>query len=207
MILFDLDGTLIDSNGIWEDIDAAFLGRRGLQSTEEYAHRMGQSIFPVAAQLTKDYFALDMTPQEIMDEWTDLAGDAYAHVPLKPGAAEYLAQCRREDQHLALVTACVPDLCRTALAAHGLEKHFDRLVFAQELGLEKRDPLVFHRSAELLGVSPESCTLYEDAPANCAAAKTTGMRVVGVYDPFYRRYEAEMRRTCDQYITSFTELL
>lgn len=207
MILFDLDGTLIDSNGIWEEIDAAFLGRRGLRSTEEYAHRMGQSIFPVAAQLTKDYFSLAMTPQAIMDEWMDLARDAYCHVPLKPGAAAFLARCRAEGAPMALVTACVPSLCRAALARHGLEEYFRQLIFAQELGLEKREPLVYHRAAELLGVAPGDCTFYEDAPANCAAAKAAGMRVVGVYDPFYHKYEQQMRAACDRYIKSFEELL
>jgi beta-phosphoglucomutase-like phosphatase (HAD superfamily) len=207
VILFDLDGTLIDSNGIWENIDTAFLGRRGLQSTEEYAHRMGQSIFPVAAQLTKDYFGLTITVQEIMDEWMALAGDAYHHVPLKPGAAEFLARCHAEGAPMAIVTACVPDLCRIALARHGLDGYFQTVIFAQELGLEKRDPQVFHRSAKLLDASPETCTLYEDAPANCAAAKAAGMRVVGVYDPLYHKYEQEMRATCDRYIESFEELL
>ena len=67
MLLFDLDGTLIDSNGIWEDIDLDFLGRHGLTPTEEYAHTVGHSIFPVAAAFTRDYYHLDMTPEAIMD--------------------------------------------------------------------------------------------------------------------------------------------
>lgn len=49
MKLFDLDGTLIDSNGIWVDVDLRFLGRHGLTPTEEYTYAVGHSIFPVAA--------------------------------------------------------------------------------------------------------------------------------------------------------------
>lgn len=207
MILFDLDGTLTDSNCIWEDIDTEFLGKRGLQSTEEYAHTVGHSIFPVAAQFTRDYYHLDLTPQEIMDEWTGLARDAYCTVALKPGAGAFLAQCKRGGEHIAMVTACVPELCRAALRAHGLEDSFEQIIFAQELGMEKRKPELFLRAAELLSIAPETCTMYEDAPANCAAAKAAGMTVVGVYDPFYRKYEEEMRKTCDQYIMSFEELL
>lgn len=207
MILFDLDGTLTDSNCIWEDIDTKFLGKRGLQSTEEYAHTVGHSIFPVAAQFTKDYYHLDLTPQAIMDEWTEMARDAYCTVALKPGAGEFLARCKHSGERVAMVTACVPELCRAALRAHVLEDSFEQIIFAQELGMEKRKPELFLRAAELLSVAPEACTMYEDAPANCAAAKAAGVTVVGVYDHFYRKYEEEMRKTCDKYIMSFEELL
>ena len=67
MIFFDLDGTLIDSNGVWLQVDHDFLGRRGLQVTEEYSYVVGHSIFPVAAQFTKDYYGLPDTPSP---SWT-----------------------------------------------------------------------------------------------------------------------------------------
>ena len=67
MKLFDLDGTLIDSNGIWVDVDLRFLGRHGLTPTEEYTYAVGHSIFPVAAEFTRDYYGLDLTPEEIME--------------------------------------------------------------------------------------------------------------------------------------------
>lgn len=207
MKLFDLDGTLSLSNDIWEETDRAFLGRRGLEATEEYAYTVGHSIFPVAAQFTKDYYHLDMTCQEIMDEWTALAKGAYSHVPLKPGAAEFLAQCHAKGDRMAMLTACVPDLCRTVLANHNLGRYFEQVIFALDLGLEKRNPEIYHRAAALLGVAPSDCAFYEDAPANCVAAKSVGMTVVGVHDAFYRKYEEEMRKTCDKYIRSFEELL
>ena len=90
MLLFDLDGTLIDSNGIWEDIDLSFLGRHGLTPTEEYAHTVGHSIFPVAAVFTRDYYHLDLTPEAIMAEWMAGARDAYGQVEMKPGARAFL---------------------------------------------------------------------------------------------------------------------
>ncbi len=207
MKLFDLDGTLIDSNGIWEEIDLRFLSERGLEATPEYAHTVGHSIFPIAAQFTKDYYHLDMTPQAIMDAWLSGARAAYAQVPMKAGAMEFLHRCRAQGERMAVVTACVPELCRAALRYHGLEDWFEAVIFAQDMGLEKRDPEVFRRAAAMLGVPPEACTLYEDAPANCAAAKRVGMTVVGVYDKFYAAYQEEMRRDCHGYIVSFTELL
>lgn len=207
MLFFDLDGTLIDSNGIWVEVDLAFLGRHGLTPTDEYAYTVGHSIFPVAAQYTRDYYHMDLSTQEIMDEWLSMAADAYARVPLKPGAGEFLARCRDRGERMALVTACVPELCRSALAHHGLAEWFEAIFFAQDLGMEKRDPRVFTLTAQRLGVAPADCTLYEDAPANCAAAKGVGMTVVGVYDPFYENYQDQVRENSHRYLRSFTELL
>ena len=208
MDLFDFDGTLVDSNGVWVDVDNGFLARRGLTPTREYSDAVGHSIFPIAAQYTKDYYHLDMSPEEIMAEWLDMARDAYAHqVPLKPGAGEFLARRAGEGADMALVTACVPELCRAALARHGLERYFSAVVYVQELGVEKRDPRAFALTLERLGVRASDCTLYEDSPGACKAARDTGIAVVGVYDSFYAIYEAEMRQLCRRYIRSFTELL
>lgn len=208
MTLFDFDGTLIDTNGVWEEIDVAFLHRHGLTPTAEYTEIVGRSIFPMAAQFTKDYYNLSLSPREIMDEWLALAWEAYANTaPLKEGALDFLHRCRDAGQSMALVTACVPKLCRVALGRHGLEDLFTGLVFVEDMGIEKRDPLAFLRAAELLGADPADCTMYEDSPTACAAARAAGMTVVGVHDPFYAHRQAEMENVCHRYIKSFLELL
>ena len=65
MIIFDLDGTLIDSNHVWIDVDVQFLSRRGKQITPEYTEFVAHAIFPTAARFTKDYYQLDDSLEEI----------------------------------------------------------------------------------------------------------------------------------------------
>ena len=210
MYLFDLDGTLIDSNGVWRDVDAAFLSHHGCNGTPEYFDYVAHAIFPTAAQFTKDYYRLALSTDAIMAEWRELAWDAYAcHTPLKEGALEFLRLLRSAYpcEGISLVTASVPELCRMVLDRHGLTPFFDQLVYAQELGMEKRDPRFFRVAAERLGVSPSSCILFDDAPDNCAAAKRCGMTVVGVYDPFFAASREVLDRNCDRCIHSFRELL
>lgn len=208
MLLFDLDGTLIDSNQAWVEVDNTFLFRRGLTPTEEYNRVVGQSIFPVAAQFTQAYYGLKETPQQIMDEWMELIGEAYGkRIPLKPGAKPFLERCAARGASMALVTACVPELCHTVLERHGLDRFFPQILFAQELGVEKRDPRFFQAVLTHLGVSPRDCTLFEDSPAACRTAQAAGIRVVGVYDPFYEGHREEMEMVCDRYIESFETLL
>ena len=208
MILFDFDGILVDSNGVWEVVDNTFLARRGLTPTWEYSETVGHSIFPLAAQFTIDYYHLDMSPQAIMDEWTELGREAYlSQVPAKPGALAFLEQCARQGEDMALLTACVPEFCKAALKRLDIERYFSQLIFVQELGMLKKDPATFVHVLKELGASPEESTLYEDSPGACAAAKEAGLTVVGVYDPFYARYETELKALCHRYIHSFTELI
>ena len=208
MYLFDLDGTLIDSNGVWVEVDRVFLSRRGFTATPEYCHTVGHSIFPVAAQFTKDYYHLEESPQEIMDEWTALAGDAYSHhVPLKEGAREFLEYSRDRGEPMVLTTACVPQMCKAVLERHKLTPFFSSILFAQELGVEKRDPLAFPMLGRRLQVPLERCVFFDDSPAACASAKAAGLTVVGVRDDFFAGAEQEVRAASHRFITGFDQLL
>ena len=208
MKLFDLDGTLIDSNGVWRDVDKRFLSKRNLTATAEYLDAVGHAIFPTAARFTIDYYHLNESPEAIMAEWMSLAKDAYEnHIPLKPCVLEYLRQQADAGETLALVTACVPELGYAVLDRHGLTPLFQHLVFAQELGLEKRDPRFFQQVLCHLNVSPADCVFYEDSPQNCAIAKKMGMTVIGILDPLYENEAAQIRQICDRCIHDFTELL
>ena len=85
MYLFDMDGTLIDSNDVWKDVDREFLARRGLPYTKAYYEGVAHTIFPLAAKFTKEFCNLPDSEEDIMAEWMELAKDAYAHVTVPHG--------------------------------------------------------------------------------------------------------------------------
>lgn len=207
MLLFDMDGTLIDSNGIWKDVDSAFLARRGLPYTHEYYEGVAHTALPMAAVFTKEYCRLEESCEEIIAEWMEMSRDAYAKVPVKPGVRAYLEQCRAEGRRMAVVTSSVPEHCYTALKKLELEPYFENVTFAQQAGMHKREPDVWLSAAEKNGVRPEDCTVFDDSLAACVGARAAKMRVVGVYDTYFNRDEEEMRSFCDVYIRSFEELL
>ena len=208
MYLFDLDGTLIDSNGIWAEVDRTFLARRGYPYTKEYYEGVAHTIFPLAAVFTKEYCHLSESTDEIMAEWMELAGDLYAgSVPEKPGVRAFLERMRARGERMAVVTSAVPVHCRSALTHLGLMPYFERIIFAHDLQLEKKDPQLWRLTAEMMGVAPADCTLYDDSVEACRGAKAAGMHAVGVYDPYFAGTEPEMQAVCDRYIRSFEELI
>ena len=208
MQIFDMDGTLIDSNGIWKDVDTAFLAKRGLSYTKEFYEGVAHTIFPLAAKFTKEFCRLPESEEAIMAEWMDMAGDLYGtSVPVKPGVRAYLDQLRAAGERLIVVTSAVPVHCRTALTHLGLMPYFERIIFAHDLQLEKKDPKLWRLTAEMMGVAPADCTLYDDSVEACRGAKAAGMHAVGVYDPYFAGTEPEMQAVCDRYIRSFEELI
>ena len=207
MLLFDMDGTLIDSNGVWKDVDREFLARRGLPYTHAYYEGVAHTILPLAAKFTREYCRLEESCEEIIAEWMEMAKDAYAHVAVKPGVRAYLERCRADGQRMAVVTSSVPEHCRTALTNLDLMQYFEGVTLAHDLGLEKQDPALWRTAAKAYGAAPEDCTVFDDSLSACRGARAARMRVVGVYDSFFARDEREMRSFCDVYIRSFEELL
>ena len=206
--VFDLDGTILDSNGIWRQVDEIFVGRYGFELTDEYNEYAAHAIFPDAAQLTKAYYHLDVTEKEIMSAWYELAYNAYAEqLQLKPGVREYLEQCAAQGERMVLYTSSEPSLCKAALAHHQLTSFFEQLFFAQELGWEKKYSASFLQLSLRLGEPPEQCLLLDDSPLACTSAKNAGWQVVGVLDPFFSHQSDQMKRLCDRVIADFSQLL
>lgn len=108
---------------------------------------------------------------------------------------------------MALFTSAEPSLCRAALEGRGFGRYLSQVVFAQDLGMEKRSPRAFQEAARRLGVEPKEITFFDDSPVACRGALEAGYTVIGVYDPFFAHHEEEMRQVCHGYIHSFRELL
>lgn len=208
MLFFDLDGTLLDSNGVWLDIDVEFLGRQGISPVPaDYTDYVAHHSAPDAARYTKERFGLSHSPQDILDAWLELAREAYAHtLPLKPGAKEFLLRCHGAGERMAVLTSCMPPLCQAALERHGLLPLLEGVLTTKELGLEKRDPALYCKAAEHFGVDGADCLLFEDAPDYCAAASQAGWTVAGVRDPLFQEREEELRRACRHWVDTFQTL-
>lgn len=202
--IFDLDGTLLDSGGVWYQIDVNFMARRGLSLPADYGKAVSAMHLHEAAVYTVERFSLKETPQAVKDEWLAMAADAYAHrVPLKPGAKEFLLEVHRAGTPMAVATALARELAEPALKRHGIYDLFHTLVYAAEVGQGKSSPAVYLRAAENLGVSPENCTVFEDTLVGVCTAKAAGMRVIALADAGNLPDRAAIREAADGFWEAF----
>lgn len=198
MYFFDLDGTLLDSNGVWLEIDIEFLGRQGIHPVpEDYTEFVTHNSFSASAIYTKERFGLSLSTQEIVACWQDLARDHYAnHLPLKPGAKTLLETLVKKGHKLSIVTSCMPHLCEAALKRHHIHHLFHSIHYSHLMDIEKSDPKLFLTIAQLEGVDAEQCVLFDDSPDYLAAAKKAGWQVWGVRDTLFDHRIQEITSIC-----------
>lgn len=182
--IFDLDGTLLDSMGVWDQVDIDFLAKRGIEVPADYMGKVAAMQFRQIAEYTIARFGLPDTPEALMQEWDDMARVAYSTVvEAKPHAVEYLSYLRRSGAKLAVATSLPPALREPAMKHVGIFDYFDQIVSvddANDVGKDRPD--VFLLAAGRLGVVPEQCTVFEDLLVAMRSAKSVGMRVWAIHD-------------------------
>ncbi|MCH5155590.1 MAG: HAD family phosphatase [Clostridiales bacterium] len=199
--IFDLDGTLLDSMWIWADIDKRFLSKRGIEVPPDYMAAVCAMEYRQTAEYTIARFGLKEKPEDLMQEWSEMAVGAYAtELKLKPSVRSCLAELKARGIKLAVATSATPDMCIPALKNNGVDYLFDAVVTTQEIGKGKAHPDVYLAAAKRLGVTPETCAVYEDNLSAIKTAKNAGFYTVGVYDKFSRSDEKEIRQIAEEFI-------
>ena len=182
--IFDLDGTLLDSMGVWDQVDIDFLAKRGIEVPADYMGKVAAMQFRQIAEYTIARFGLPDTPEALMQEWDDMVRVAYSTVvEAKPHAVEYLSYLKRSGAKLAVATSLPPALREPAMKHVGIFDYFDQIVSVDDANNVGKDrPDVFLLVAGRLGVVPEQCTVFEDLLVAMRSAKSVGMRVWAIHD-------------------------
>lgn len=205
-VIFDLDGTLIDSLGVWNKIDNDFLGKRGIESTKEYAEAINARSFPEAAKYTIERFSLPETVEELMNEWNEMAIYEYSNnIKLKPNAKKYLLEIKEKGIKIGLATSCSKYLYEPVLKNNDIYDYFDVLCNTDDVQTGKETPGIYLYAAEKLGVKPEKCLVFEDITIAIRSANAAGMDVYGVYDLYSKDHWEEIKAIATGVIYDFSE--
>ena len=207
-VLFDLDGTLMDSMWVWEDIDIEYLGRFGHAPTKDMQRAIEGMSFTETAQYFKQRYGIPDTVEEIKAEWNRMAYQVYAErVKLKPGAYGFLRKLREQGCRTGIASSNSRELIRACLEANGVADCFDSITISCEVAKGKPAPDIYLRAAETLQATPAECLVFEDIPMGILAAKNAGMDVCAVEDDFSVDQREKIRSLADYYIRSYEEVL
>lgn len=207
-IIFDIDGTLIDSMGVWSDIDDIFLEKYGLEEPEGFHEGMEGKSYSETAQYFLDLFpTLTHTREELEQEWHEMAYEFYAtKLKLKPGALDFIKATYENGMKLGIATSNNRDLAEAALVNNGVNKYMSSIWTACEAKAGKPNPAVYLCVAKDLGVEPANCLVFEDVPMGILAGKNAGMKVCAVDDKFSAAQEDKKRKLADYYLKDYNDI-
>jgi HAD superfamily hydrolase (TIGR01509 family) len=204
--IFDLDGTLLDSNAYWDKAPEAWLASLGKRAELGLGTRIFAMTLPEAADYLIGEYGLVQTPEELA-EGVNAAMERFylEEIQPKPGVPELLRALA--DKGIPCAVASVTDryLVETALGRFGLLPRFAAIVTTDEAGAGKNEPEVFLRAAEKLGSQPGETLVFEDALHALRTAKNAGFLTVGVYDAASGDRQEEIRAVSDYYLRDFSD--
>ena len=207
-VIFDMDGTLIDSTGIWHEIDKEFFAKRGMELPKDYAQHIVHLGLTQAAVYTKGTYHLKESIQEIMQEWHDMSIDMYKyHVPLKEGALELLKLFKSNGIKMAIATANDEPLYRPCIDRLGIAEYFDEIADVNTAKEGKQSAKIYLDLAKKLGSEPRNTLVLEDMPTCVKTAFKSGFLTVAVYDDASKAYDQEKKDNSNMFINNFSELL
>lgn len=207
-VIFDLDGTLVDSMGIWKAIDVEYLGKLHLEVPEDLQQDIEGLSFSEVAVYFKKRFQLEASVEFIKSEWNRMAMDKYLYeVPAKDGAVEFVQYLYKQGFKLGIASSNSIQLVHAALDAHSIRPFFSVILTCCEVKKGKPEPDVYLEVAARMQVEPKDCVVFEDIPVGIMAGKAAGMTTCAVEDAYSAPYRQEKRNLADYYIHSYRDML
>lgn len=208
-IIFDLDGTLVNSMGIWAAVDEEYYEKYNLTPPEGFHEAMEGLSYTEVAQLYLDTFpTLTCTIEGLKQEWQDMTYEKYTkELDLKPGAYKMIETLYNAGIKFGISSSNSIELVIATLEALNIRHFFDVVHTSCEVKSGKPCPDVYLLTAADLNVLPEKCLVFEDVPKGIMAGKNAGMKVCAIDDEYSKNQEDKKRELADYYINDYNDIL
>jgi len=207
--VLDMDGTLIDSMGIWHQIDKDFFAEHNLIPPEGISNQVNKMTMEEWADFFTREFHINMTGKQIIRRIGEMAYTYYAEkIPLKPYVIEFLDFLDSQNITYGIATATYR---KSAEAALKRLRIFDRMQFiltAEEIPSSKKTPEMFLKSAEILNSQIQNTLVVEDSLHCLETAVKAGFPTIAVHDDAIPIHEQEkIKALADLYGLNLKEIL
>ena len=207
-VIFDMDGTLIDSMWIWPTVDKLFFEKEGLPMPETLQKDIEGLSMHATAEYFINNFSIRYEVEELISVWNEMAMFEYLHeVPFKPGAKTFLENLKKNNIKMGIATSNSRELVEAADASLHFSDYIECIVTSKEVPKGKPEPDIYLEVAKHLQVSPAQCLVFEDVPQGILAGVRANMKTCAIQDDFSKDMEKEKRELADYFINSYDEIV
>lgn len=203
-VIFDVDGVLLDSMPIWEDLGEEYLKTQG----KEGKPGLKEILFPMSLEQAADYliqeYDLFKTISQVVDEINGIIQKFYEEtVQLKPGVQTYLNMFHDAGIPMAIASSGGKGNIKAAFRRLGILENFHVILTCSEVGSGKDKPEIYLKAAEELGTMPEETLVFEDAYHALMTAKEAGFQTIAIYDKANRKDMKKIREKADFFVEKY----
>ena len=206
-VIFDCDGTLIDSMDAWRDLEGE-LGRRvGVELTSEDRQTLCTLNIPESAQYFHDRFGLGASGDEVVGMMDEIMLDFYGHRAVaRPGALASIDGLARHGVVMSVASSSPKPYLEAGLACAGIAPYLEAVVSVEDVHSNKRNPKVYDHTRDLMGTSTSLTWGFDDAIYAVRTLARAGYGTVGVYDHDLSGTWGQLSAEADLAIRSFEDL-
>ena len=207
-IIFDIDGVVLDSMSIWNDLGARYLRSLNVEPEEGLNEILFSMSMEQGADYLKEHYKLKTSTASILNGIQDMLRDFYYYeVPAKPGANELMEFLKEKGMRITAATSSPRSHIEKALTRNKLLRYVEVIYTTGEIGISKHSPDIYNKAASYMKLAPAEVLVLEDSLYALKTAKEAGYKTVGVYDKEGETDQAGVEATGDVYIRTLTELI
>ncbi len=202
-VIFDCDGTLLDSMGMWHSLDDRLAARAGVELTKADRDFLTAATLEECAVYLHERYAMGQSPQDVLEDFHEELLACYrSEVQPKPGAVRLVQELAEANIPMAVASSTPPELLRLGLETTKLAAAMEAIISVEDVDSSKREPLVYDIARAALGTERAQTWGVEDALYAVHTLTKAGYRTMAVFDSMIAGAPEDLAAAADVYVPS-----
>lgn len=206
-VVFDVDGVLLDSLDIWNDLGERYIRKCGYIPVENMSQIISEMSMEDSAKWMKNIYGMSQEPSVIVTELEEMLKEFYSkEVKTEPGVLELLSFLKKKKIPCIAATSGMKSLTLAGFKRTGIDRYISEVITEEDAGKDKHHADIFHKACSCLQTEVSETLVVEDSLYALKTAHKAGFQTVGMQEKHNEKDREEIKKTADYYCCDMKEL-